>query len=171
MKKHNFRHNGTLPKKFDKAQQWPDGQPKTIDGEYVPVDGEYVAAAESVLEEEGGAAALERALVDDGDAVAEHVGLLQVVGGQQDGAALAQLQNDVPDLHAVVGVHAGRRLVQDDRPGAGDEGDRHFQAAAQAARQRRHVVVGVLAQAHFAQHAVGREEREGKRRTGSETTS
>ena len=71
-----------------------------------------ICLTEEFLEEEGAAAALDDALGHDGDAVAQHVGLVHVVRGQQDGAALAVPLQQLPRLAAGRGVHARRRLVQ-----------------------------------------------------------
>ena len=59
-------------------------------------------------------------VVDHRDPVGELVGLLQVLGGQQDRRALApQLAHDRPDLVAAARVEAGGRLVQEEHPRAG----------------------------------------------------
>ena len=49
-------------------------------------DGEVVARPQLGLEEEGGAAAAQLPLGDDGYAVSEKVSLIHVVGGEDDGA-------------------------------------------------------------------------------------
>ena len=55
------------------------------------------------------------AVVDDGDAVAEALRLVHVVGGEQDRAAAgAELDHLVPELDAALRVEAGRRLVQEE---------------------------------------------------------
>jgi len=79
--------------------------------------GQVVADAVQRLQEEGAAAAHQLATVDDGDAVAEQVGLVHEVGGEDDGAALLVLDEQVPDGSAGVGVHSSGRLVQHHHPG------------------------------------------------------
>jgi hypothetical protein len=71
------------------------------------------AGADRGLELPGGALGDDPAVVDDGDPVGQLVGLVQVLGGQQDGgAAGGQRSDDVPDLVAAVGVQPGGRLIQ-----------------------------------------------------------
>ena len=54
------------------------------------------------------------ALVDDGHAVAELLGLLDVVGGEQDGALLAaEVLHQLVNLQARLRIEAGRRLVEE----------------------------------------------------------
>ena len=54
---------------------------------------------------------------DDPDAVGELVGLLQVLGGEEDGRALAvQLLDLLPDRLAADRVEAGGRLVEEEHP-------------------------------------------------------
>ena len=57
------------------------------------------------------------AMVQHGDAVGEVVGLIQVLGGQQNGDAIAyKLADDLPHCLAAPRVKAGRRLIQKDQP-------------------------------------------------------
>jgi hypothetical protein len=54
-------------------------------------------------------------MVDDGDPVAERVGLFQVVRGEEDGHALvAQPAYLVPHVRPALRVQAGGRLVEED---------------------------------------------------------
>src|SRR5580704_788393 len=65
--------------------------------------------------------------LDESDPVAEALGLVGVVGDQQDGdAVVAQLLDEPPALPPGGRVEAGRQLVEDDEAGAADEseGDR-----------------------------------------------
>ena len=65
--------------------------------------------------------ASDAAVVDDGDPVAELVGLLHVVGGEQDRLAVGvELAEDLPQGDAALRVEPGGRLVeeQDRRAGA-----------------------------------------------------
>src|SRR5690606_8181919 len=57
----------------------------------------------------------EAALVDDRDPVGHLLGLLDVVGGQDDGdAGIAQAPDDLPHVAAQFHVDAGRRLVEEE---------------------------------------------------------
>ena len=61
-----------------------------------------------------------RAVVDDGEPVAELVGLLHVVGGEQDGLAVGvELAEDLPQGDAALRVEAGGRLVEEEDRRAG----------------------------------------------------
>ena len=64
------------------------------------------------------------ALVDDGDAVAEPLGLVHVVGGEKDGsAAVLQVPDDLPELAAGLGVEARGGLVEEEELGISDQRD------------------------------------------------
>lgn len=54
---------------------------------YAANQSEIETHAKAVFEEKRGAAAVQLPLGDDGDAVAQQVGLVHVMGGQKDGAA------------------------------------------------------------------------------------
>ena len=83
------------------------------------------AAAHPVLELIGRALGDEPSGVDDADPMGQAVGLLQVLGGQQDrGAALHQGTDDVPHLLTRARVQACGGLVEEDERGPGDERDR-----------------------------------------------
>ena len=74
---------------------------------------------------------------DDRDAVGQALGLLHVVGGQEDGLAeLAQTVDDLPGGAARRRVEARCRLVEEDQLGIADQRERDVQPAALAARQR-----------------------------------
>ena len=77
------------------------------------------------------------ALVDDADAVGHLLGLLDVVGGEDDGdAALAQPAHQLPHVAAQLDVDAGGRLVEEQDLGLVRQrlGDHH--APLHAARER-----------------------------------
>ncbi len=72
--------------------------------------------------------AASRAGLDERDPVAEPLGLVGVVGDEQDGdAVVAQFLDEPPALPPGGGVEAGRQLIEDDQARAADEGegDRH----------------------------------------------
>ena len=74
------------------------------------------------------------AAVDDLDPVGELVGLVEVLRGQQHGAALAdQLADGLPHLAAGARVEAGGRLVQEDQRRPGDQAGGQVEPAAHAA--------------------------------------
>jgi hypothetical protein len=101
------------------------------------------------LELGGGALADDAALVDDRDPVGELVGLLEVLGGQEDRrpVAGAQLADAVPDQHPGRRVQAGGRLVQEQHPGPVQQGRGEVQAALHAARVGLDAAVDRLVQA------------------------
>ena len=57
-------------------------------------------------------------VVDDCDAVAQEVGLVHEVRGEDDGPVGLVLDQQVPDGAAGVGVHAGGGLVKHDGSGS-----------------------------------------------------
>ena len=68
------------------------------------------------------------------DPVGELVGLVEVLGGQQHGAALAdQLADGLPHLPAGARVEAGGRLVEEDQRRPGDQARGQVEPAAHAA--------------------------------------
>src|SRR5699024_128685 len=71
------------------------------------------------------------AAIDDDDPVAERVGLIQVVGGQEHGGAtlFAEGADVVPQVHPRLGVQTGGGLVQEHQVGVVDEAHRDVQAA------------------------------------------
>src|SRR3954452_4831068 len=94
-------------------------------------------------------------LLDDRDAVAERLGLVEVVRREQDGLAeVLQRAHDVPRRAASGGVEAGRRLVEEDQLGVADEGEREVEAAELAAAERPRVRIGLLAEARELDHLV-----------------
>lgn len=83
------------------------------------------------LELVGGAAGDDEAVVDDADVVRQAVGLLQVLGGQQERrAACDEFLDDLPQLLPVARVEAGRRLVHEHHRRGDDERRRQVEAAA-----------------------------------------
>ncbi len=108
-------------------------------GDVLPLvdDDLHALAAGTGLELVGGAAGDDLAVVDHADVVREVVGLLQVLGGEeQGGAAGDQFLDDAPQLLAVAGVESGGRLVHEHHGWADDEGGREVQAPAHAAGVR-----------------------------------
>ena len=74
------------------------------------------------------------AVVEQDDVVGEPVGLLQVLGGEdQRGAAADQLAQQVPELVAAFRVEAGGRLVEEEDRRRGDQAGGEVEPAAHAA--------------------------------------
>jgi ABC-2 type transport system ATP-binding protein len=93
------------------------------------------------------------AAAQQGDLLAELLGLFEVVRGEQDRRPLAVQAADVgPQLEAQLEVHAGGRLVEDDQPRLVHERAREQQAPAHAARQHRRADVGLRAQVEDVHH-------------------
>ena len=92
-------------------------------------------AADLRLELVGGAAGDDPAVVDDGDLVGELVGLLEVLGRQEQRVALAHLAADhVPEAEAATGVEPGGGLVEEEQARSPDEGRREVEPPPHAAR-------------------------------------
>ena len=73
------------------------------------------------------------ATVDDRDPVGELVGLVEVLGGEQDRAAVGdQLADRGPHLAARARVETGGRLVEEDQRRPADQADREVEPAAHA---------------------------------------
>ena len=82
-------------------------------------------------------------VVDDGDAVAERVRLVQVVRGQKDGdAALVQPLHLVPDARSALRVEAGSRLVEEQELRLVDKAQPDVESALLAARVGADLAVG-----------------------------
>ena len=91
-------------------------------------------AADLRLQLVGGAAGDDPAVVDDGDAVGQLVGLFQVLGGEQEGRALAHpVADDLPHAEPAARVEPGRRLVEEEQARPADQGAGEVEAAAHAA--------------------------------------
>jgi len=73
-------------------------------------------------------------VVDDGEALAEFVGLFHVMGGEDDGDALGvELADDVPHRDAALRIEAGAGLVQKEDGGAVGDGACNLDALGEAA--------------------------------------
>ena len=83
-----------------------------------------LSSLERELDEPGGHRGLELvgcssghdpAVVEDGDLVGELVGLLEVLGRQEDrGSVVDQLPDGLPHVGSALGVEPGRRFVEED---------------------------------------------------------
>ena len=100
------------------------------------VDLDDGAAKGLALDDGGRPLGDELALVDEAQRVAE-LGLVHVVGGDEDGGALVgQPPDEPPEISARDGVDARRRLVEEDEPRGVDKGAGQGQPLAVAAGQR-----------------------------------
>ncbi len=86
------------------------------------------------------------AVVDDPDPAGERVGLLQVLGGEEDGDALlgGEPRDLVPERGAALDVEPGRGLVEEEDAGAVGERQRQVEAALHPARVAADFAVGRL---------------------------
>lgn len=82
----------------------------------------HVPARHEPFQLAGGAFGGDPAVVEDRDVVGEFVGLVQVLGGEEDGdAAGDELADDAPHGVAAAWVEAGGRLVEEDDPRVADQ--------------------------------------------------
>ena len=106
---------------FDAGQRSPQFRSLTV---RVAADFEldYVMAAEAVDQIGRSAFGDDLAVIDDGKAVAEALGFVHVVRGEQDGATfLLEGADDVPELAAALGIEAGGWLVEKEDARIADE--------------------------------------------------
>ena len=108
---------------------------------------EAVALAELVLEVLDGAEAVELPAHHDADTCAKRLALLHRVGGERHALVVRRVLDGVPHLAARDGVHAGRRLVEENDLRAADEGDGERELALRAPAVP---VGGVIAVLHHA---------------------
>ena len=95
-------------------------------------------------------------VVDDHDVVGQLVGLLEVLGRQQHGDALAeQFADGLPDPLPRRRVQPGRRLVQEQDRGTGHQGAGQVQPPAHAARVALQHAVGGVGQLELRQELGG----------------
>ena len=96
-------------------------------------------------------------MAEQHDAVGVLVGLLEVVGGEQDGAAaLGVLADRLPEAAAALDVHAGGGLVEDQQGGVGEQGHREAQPLLLAAGALADLAVGDRGDAGVGEHLVHR---------------
>ena len=97
------------------------------------------------------------AVVDDPDAVGEDVGLLEVLGRQEDGdAVLARQSLDLlPECGAALDVQAGGRLVEEEDPRGVDERQRQVEPALHSAGVALHLAVRRLREPNAPEQLVG----------------
>ena len=100
-----------------------------------PADRDDEAGAPGlVLELERGALGDDPAVVDDDDAVGELVGLVEVLGREEERRAVAdEVAQHAPQLDPAAGVEPGRRLVEEEHRRCRDEAGREVEPATHAA--------------------------------------
>ena len=110
-------------------------------------------AGHLLLQRARGAFRDHRAVIDDHDAVAEHVGLVQVMRGQEHrGAPVPQAADVVPQAGPVLRVESGARLVQEQDLGLVHDAERHVEPPPLAAGIRPHPAVREPGQVELVQH-------------------
>ena len=115
----------------DRLQQL--GQPRQVAGAG-RVHLEHVAA-DVALELVGGAERDHLPVVDHGDAIRQAVGLVEVLGGQEQRRAVVdELGDELPEVDARARVEPGRRLVHQQDPRTPDEARAEIEPAPHAAR-------------------------------------
>ena len=105
----------------------------------VAAESHFEHFARRVAADEFGRCALghDLALVDDHEPIAELLGLVHVVGRQQQrGALLLEAEQPVPEDVSRLGVEAGRRLVEQQHARVVDERPRDGEPPLHAARER-----------------------------------
>ncbi len=95
-------------------------------------------------------------MVDDGEAVAECVGLFHVVRGEDDGDAFfAQGLDGVPHGDAALGVEAGAGLVEEEDLGMMGDGAGDLEALGEAAAECLREGCGAIAEAKLIEELGG----------------
>src|SRR5207237_9744744 len=94
-----------------------------------------VTTRDPALQVVGRALGDQATVVEDGDAVGKLVGLLEVLGGEEDGDPRGdEFADDLPHGVPAPGVQAGGRLVEEDDPRVADKGHGEVQPAPHATR-------------------------------------
>jgi hypothetical protein len=94
-----------------------------------------VPAGDAALELLGGALGDDPALIEDRDPVGELIGLVQVLGGEEDRYPVGgETADDLPHGTAATRVEPGGRLVEEDQARVADQGHREVQPAPHAPR-------------------------------------
>ena len=85
-------------------------------------------------------------MVHDGDAIAQLVGFVHIMSGQQDGqvALLFQFHEHFPDRNAGDGIEARRGLVEKEDLRLVDETAGDFEPPAHAAGEELHGLIGPM---------------------------
>jgi hypothetical protein len=93
--------------------------------------------------------------VEDGDLVGELFGLVQVLGGEQHGGALAgELPDRLPHLDAPLRVEPGRRLVEEDHRRIPGQAHRDVETSTHSPGVRRHPPLGSVGEGETLQQVI-----------------
>ncbi len=93
--------------------------------------------------------------MQDRDAVGELLGLVEVLGGQQHGPAVAgEFPDRLPHLDPGLRVQSGGGLVEEDDRRVSDEAHRDVQPASHAARVRRRLAVACVGEREAGEQVV-----------------
>ena len=113
-------------------------------------------SADAGFESGGGVFDEDFSVVDDGETVAERVGLFHVVRGEDDGDAFfAQSLDGVPHGDAALGVEAGAGLVEEEDLGMMGDGARDLEALGEAAAECLRIGCGAIAEAKLIEELGG----------------
>ena len=84
---------------------------------------DLIANTEAVFEEKRAAKALEGTLAHDANTVTEHISFIHIMGRQDDDSILLVGLEHVPQVSAGTKIHAGGRLVKENKARATTESD------------------------------------------------
>ena len=94
-------------------------------------------------------------MAEERDAIAQAIGLVEVVRAEEDGASLAAKRDDeLAHRLRGVGIEAGRRLVEEQDARLVQRRPRNGHLLLHAARERRHRLEAALPQSHHAQETL-----------------
>uniref|UniRef100_E6QLA4 Uncharacterized protein n=1 Tax=mine drainage metagenome TaxID=410659 RepID=E6QLA4_9ZZZZ len=111
--------------------------------------------AEGLLELLGRAKGEQASVIDDGNAVAEGVGLLHVMRGEDDGdAVLAEALNGGPHGEAALRIEAGAGFVEEEHGGPVSDGAGNLDALSKAAGELRRVGFATLCEQELPEQLV-----------------
>ena len=137
---------------------WPEGL--RLLGRQVPAGGELHQVGPLDAEQQAGGCVQghDPAVVHDGDPVAQGLGLLYVVGREDDGLSVGVDQADeLPQVAPGLGVQPGGGLVEDDHLGVVHEAGRHREPLLLPSGELLQGGLGPVGQAHRVQQLVRRE--------------
>ena len=63
--------------------------------------------------------------MNDRDSIAQRIGFVEIMRGEKNRSARSMFEDHVPNASSSTRIDAGRRFVENDRTGTGNEGDAH----------------------------------------------
>jgi len=121
------------------------------------VELDHVMAAQAFDQFSGGAFSDDLAMIDNGEAVAEALGLVHVMRGEEHSAAsLLKGADDLPELAAALGIEAGGGLVEKENFWIADQSGGDCETLALATGKLANPGVGFLGELEFLHHLVDR---------------